>query len=142
LNPAPAPRVQNRIVARYLDGRTLKGQTADFLPTRTYFHVIPSPQAGTSIQVVEVKIADLKAVFFVRDLVGDAAYNEAKAFTAEVRATGRKVQVKFADGEDIVGTTMGYEPDRLGFFVVPVDPKSNNERCFVVMAAVKAVTFL
>lgn len=50
--------------------------------------------------------------------------------------------MKFADGEDIVGTTMGYEPDRLGFFVVPVDPKSNNERCFVVMAAVKAVTFL
>lgn len=134
--------MQNRIVARYLDGRTLKGQTADFLPTKSVFHVIPSPQAGTSIQVVEVKLADLKAVFFVKDLVGDAAYNEAKAFTAEVRASGRKVQVIFADGEDIVGTTMGYQPDRLGFFVVPVDPKSNNERCFVVMAAVKAVTFL
>ena len=134
--------MQNRIVARYLDGRTLKGQTADFLPTKSVFHVIPSPQAGTSIQVVEVKLADLKAVFFVKDLVGDAAYNEAKAFAPEVRAMGRKVQVEFADGEMIVGTTQGYQPDRPGFFVVPVDPKSNNERCFVVMAAVKAVTFL
>ena len=38
-------------------------------------------------------------------------------------------------------TTQGYQPDRPGFFVVPVDPKSNNDRCFVVMAAVKAVRF-
>ena len=135
-------RVQNRVVARYLDGRTLKGQTADFLPTKSVFHVIPSPQAGTSIQVVEVKLADLKAVFFVKDLVGDAAYNESRAFTPDVRPQGRKVQVEFSDGEMIVGTTMGYQPDRSGFFVVPVDPKSNNDRCFVVMAAVKAVTFL
>lgn len=134
--------MQNRVVARYLDGRTLKGQTADFLPTRPSFHVIPSGHAGSSIQVVEVKVSDLKALFFVKDLVGDAAYNEGKAFTPEVRAMGRKVQVEFADGETIVGTTQGYQPDRAGFFVVPVDPKSNNERCFVVMAAAKAVTFL
>jgi len=134
--------VQNRVVARYLDGRTLKGQTADFLPTKSIFHVIPSPQAGTSIQVVEVKLADLKAVFFVKDLVGDGAYNEAKVFTPDVRAQGRKVQVEFSDGEMIVGTTMGYQPDRPGFFVAPVDPKSNNDRCFVVMTAVKTVSFL
>lgn len=134
--------VQNRVVARYLDGRTLKGQTADFLPTRPSFHVIPSSQVGTAIQVVEVKIADLKAVFFVKDLVGDAAYNEAKAFAPAVRAVGRKVQVEFADGETVVGTTQGYQPDRPGFFLVPVDPKSNNDRCFVVMAAAKSVTFL
>ena len=56
--------------------------------------------------------------------------------------SGRKVQVEFSDGETIVGTTQGYQPDRPGFFVVPVDPKSNNDRCFVVMAAVKKVTFL
>ena len=52
--------MQNRVVARYLDGRTLKGQTADFLPTRPTFHVIPSGQAGSAIEVVEVRISDLK----------------------------------------------------------------------------------
>ena len=134
--------MQNRVVARFLDGRTLKGQTADFLPTRATFHVIPSGQAGSSIEVVEVKVSDLKAVFFVKDLVGNAAYNEARAFAPAERVMGRKVQVEFSDGEKIVGTTQGYQPDRAGFFVVPVDPKSNNDRCFVVMAAVKAVTFL
>ena len=134
--------MQNRIVARYLDGRVVKGQTADFLPTRPTFHVVPSPQAGAAIHVVEVKLAELKAVFFVKDLVGDGTYDEGKAFPAGTKVPGRKVQVEFKDGETIVGTTQGYQPDRPGFFVVPIDPRSNNDRCFVVMAAVKDVKFL
>ena len=101
----------NRVVARYLDGRTIKGTTADFLPTRPTFHVIPGGQSGTSIQVVDVRMADLKAVFFVKDLTGDAAYNEGKAFASDARAAGRKVQVEFNDGEIIVGTTQGYQPE-------------------------------
>jgi hypothetical protein len=134
--------VQNRVVARFLDGRTIKGTTADFLPARPNFHVIPSGQTGNAIQAIDVRIAELKAVFFVKDLAGDGSYNEGKAFAADARAPGRKVQVEFRDGETIVGTTQGYQPDRPGFFVVPVDLKSNNDRCFVVMAAVKDVTFL
>ncbi len=132
----------NHVVARYLDGRVVKGHTADFLPTKATFHLVPSPQTGTSIQVVEVRFTELKAVFFVKDLAGDAAYNEAKAFEPQARAAGRKVQVTFNDGETIVGTTQGYQPDRAGFFVVPVDPRSNNERCFVIMGAVREVKFL
>ena len=134
--------MQNRVVARFLDGRVLKGTTADFLPTRPQFHVAVPPHGGGAAQSVEIKLAELKAVFFVKDLIGDAAYNEGKAFEADLKPAGRKVQVEFRDGETVVGTTQGYQPDRPGFFVVPVDPKSNNDRCFIVMAAVKNVTFL
>ncbi len=134
--------MQNRVVARFLDGRVLKGTTADFLPTRPLFHVVIPPQGAGAAQSVEIKLSDLKAVFFVKDLVGDARYNEGKSFLPDARAMGRKVHVEFKDGETVVGTTQGYQPDRPGFFVVPVDPKSNNDRCFVVMAAVKDVRFL
>jgi hypothetical protein len=41
-----------------------------------------------------------------------------------------------------VGITQGYDRARPGFFVVPVDPLSNNERCFVVVAATEEVSFL
>lgn len=129
-------------MARYLDGRILKGQTADFLPTKPVFHVIPTPQTGTSIQIVEVRIRDLKAIFFVKDLKGNPAYNEGKSFTDDREPQGRNVRVVFNDGEVLVGTTIGYQPDRIGFFLVPVDPKSNNDRCFVVLAAVESVTFV
>jgi hypothetical protein len=42
----------------------------------------------------------------------------------------------------LVGSTVGYAPQRLGFFLFPVDPKSNNLRVFVISAAVRKVRFL
>jgi hypothetical protein len=50
--------------------------------------------------------------------------------------------VIFKDGEVLVGTTTGYDASRPGFFLFPADEKSNNERIFVVTAAVKTVRFL
>jgi hypothetical protein len=50
--------------------------------------------------------------------------------------------VVFQDGETLVGTTQGYDPTRPGFFVIPADPASNNDRCFVVTRATKTVSFI
>lgn len=127
----------NRIVARFVDGRLLKGTTQDFAPAKDAFHVIGS-EGGA--RPVKVTVADLKAVFFVRSLVGNAAYDEVKAFGGPV--PGRKVQVTFKDGEILVGSTQGYQPDRPGFFMIPADPASNNERIYVVARAVQKVSFL
>jgi hypothetical protein len=134
--------MQNKIVVRYRDGRVLKGQTADFLPTRPAFHVVPADQTGEDTVVVRVLLEELKAAFFVRDFTGNAAYDETKAFAPAQKPQGRKMRVEFVDGEVLVGTTMGYQPDRPGFFLVPADPQSNNERCFVVSSAVRKVEFL
>jgi len=38
----------------------------------------------------------------------------------------------FQDGEAIVGSVLDYDFKRQGFFVVPVDPGSNNSRIFLV----------
>jgi hypothetical protein len=50
--------------------------------------------------------------------------------------------VVFGDGETLAGTTQGYDANRPGFFVMPLDPGSNNERCFVVTRATKEVVFV
>ena len=42
----------------------------------------------------------------------------------------------------MVGTTQGYNPGRPGFFLIPADPQSNNERCFVVTGATQEVALL
>lgn len=134
---------KNQIVVRYRDGRTLKGHTADFLPARPSFHLVPADaDAAEGKGTVEIVLAELKAVFFVKDFAGDGAYREAKAFGPGARAAGRKLRVECLDGEVLVGTTMGYQPNRPGFFLVPADPRSNNERCYVVSAAVKKVDLL
>ena len=129
----------NKIVARYSNGRVVKGFTSDFFPTKDVFHLATSNAAGS--KMVEVRVADLKALFFVKDLTGNPTHNDVKSFDPARPQAGRKVIVTFADGEVLVGTTQGYDPARAGFFVVPADPGSNNDRCFVVTTAVKDVKF-
>ena len=48
----------------------------------------------------------------------------------------------FRDGEVLVGSSTAYDAARPGFFMTPADPKSNNDRIFVVMKAVRAVAFI
>ena len=131
----------NRIIARFQDGRTLKGVTNDFLPAKDRFHVVPlnSPPGTKPLQVL---ISDLKALFFVRDFTGKSEYTEKKHFDPSKPPAGRKIRVVFKDSEEMVGTTLGYQPERPGFFLVPADAKSNNERCFVVTAATRQVSFI
>ena len=93
-------QLHNRVVARFTDGRVLKGTTQDFAVGRDYFHVIP-PETGA--EVVRVSLATLKAVFFVKNHAGNKDYNEKKAFDKPV--PGRKLQVTFRDGEVLVGSS-------------------------------------
>jgi hypothetical protein len=124
------------VVARYLDGRTVKGTTQDFAPTKTQFHVFPL--GDRSAHATEVDCKDLKAVFFVRSYEGDPSHRDDYSFD-RAKGHGRKAIVTFSDGETIVGYTMGYHPNRPGFFLVPADEKSNNARVFVINAAVKNI---
>jgi hypothetical protein len=129
----------NKVVARHADGRIVKGATTDFSPEKEIFHVLP---AGTGAKPVPVRLSELKAVFFVRDLEGNPAHEERKEFDPVKPPVGRKIRVEFRDGEVLVGTTVGYQPGRPGFFLVPADATANNARCYIVASAVRRVDFL
>ena len=130
-----------KIVIRYADGRLIKGYTNDFFPNKPVFRVRPA-DAEIRDRGVEVSVMELKAVFFVKDFVGNSAYNEKQHFAEGQRSTGRRVEVTFVDGEVLVGSTLGYDPNRLGFFVIPADQGSNNSRIFVVSANVSKFRYL
>ena len=131
----------SKIVARYRDGRTLKGTTQNFFPNKPVFHVIRLGGTGAG-DMVEVKIEDLKAIFFVRDFTGNAKHVERKKMAPGERLHGRLMEVTCKDGEVIVGTTSGYDPKRPGFFLFPIDPSANNARVFVVTSSVRTARFL
>lgn len=131
--------VQNTVVLRYQDGRILKGFTADFSPNKAIFHFTHTAAAS---KATEVRLDELKAIFFVKDPTGNPHYDETKDFDPSKPVIGRKIKVTFKDGEILLGTTHGYQYNRPGFFLVPADPLSNNERCFVVSAATLDVSFL
>jgi hypothetical protein len=130
-----------KIVVRYQNGSMLKGYAQDFSPGAQYFHV-RAEGAKTSVPLTRVVMQELKAVFFVRDFVGNGSYKEGKSFVLGKPLSGRKVEVTFQDGEVLVGTTTGYDPIRPGFFLFPADDRSNNVRMYIVTKAVKAVRFV
>jgi hypothetical protein len=131
----------NKVVARFTDGRMVKGFTNDFLPAKDRFHVTPA-EAPPGSEPVEIQVKELKAVFFVKDFAGNPQHKDRLEFDPSRVPAGRKIKVVFADGEVLVGVTQGYQPGRPGFFLVPADPQSNIERCYVVTGATQSVGFV
>lgn len=130
-----------KVVVRYADGKILKGFTQDFFPNKESFHLHPgASSAYEDAQLVMIK--DLKAIFFVKDFQGNSSYRERRQFIEKDKPQGRKMEVIFKDGETLVGTTMGYDASRPGFFIQPVDGDGNNIRVFVVQASVAKVRHL
>ena len=78
-------------------------------------------------------------MFFVRDFAGDPKRHEARGFdraTTDI-SRGKKIAIRFKDGEMIFGFTLTYMPDRSGFFFTPADPASNNLRIYVLTSAMR-----
>ena len=133
--------MNNKVVARYADGRIVKGATSDFVATRERFHVTVTG-APPGSKPVEVETNSLKALFFVKDFAGNPQHVERNAFDPSRPPAGRAIKVTFMDGEILIGTTTGYQPGRPGFFLVPADTRSNIERCYVIAAATREIAFV
>lgn len=120
----------NRLVARYSDGHVAKGSTLDFQPGKAVFHMNPyGPDPGWDRE--EVRVDDLKALFFVKTFEGNPDHVEQKWFGGLPPGSERGVQVQFRDGETMLGTTPTYRSANEGFFITPADPESNNLRCYI-----------
>lgn len=129
----------NKVVARFTDGRLVKGETSDFVPAKEVFHIAMGP-AGS--KPVEIRIQDLKALFFVKDFAGDPQRTDGTELGSPRPAAGRRIKVVFKDGEVLLSTMQGYQPGWLGFFLIPADSGSNIERAYVVASATEQIGFI
>ena len=125
----------NKVVLRFKNGSLMKGNTSDFFPNKKDFHL-----TLLDGKIIKIITEDLKAIFFVKDFIGDK--NRDKIYTGDVPGGGRKLQVKFPDGEVIIGFSQGYSSCRPGFFIVSADKGENNERVYIVNSATEKVMFL
>ncbi len=138
LEPPVSANHRSKVVVAYLDGRRLKGYVYNFSALHETFRLFlheEAPQArGT-----DVLVNDLKAVFFVKDFAGNPAYKESQR--VDPARVGRRIEVTFADGEVINGTTDAYNPHKPGFFISPADPEWNTLRVFVVKKNAQQIRF-
>jgi hypothetical protein len=125
----------NKVVIKFKDKKILKGKTSDFFPNKNQFHL----QIADG-EILDIHVEDLKAIFFVKDYEGNK--DRKKVYNDELTGTGRKMRVDFLDGESVVGFTLGYSPDRQGFYITPADAEGNNIRIFVVKSATDKIAFV
>ncbi len=130
-------RVCTKVVAHYQNGKVVKGLTTDFNPYGERFHIL---EAGAGSQ--EIVVAELKGVYFVKDLDGDLGHAKSNIFDPADQTPGRKVRVLFKDGEVLMGYTPDYLATRPGFFVLPADLRSNADRCYIVSAATERISLI
>src|SRR5262245_46502435 len=133
--PGASPSWQ-KVVARFRDGRLVRGYTADFHPSKPQLHLSAEPHSSDTLFL---QLSQLKALFFVRDFNGDQMRVDRQEFGSAPQ--GRKVVVTFHDGETLLGSTLGYRGEGHGFFVQPADPRSNNLRVFVAPGSTQQVRF-
>ena len=76
-----------KVVARFNDGRIVRGYTNDFDPSKAHLHVSSDLRDGESTIIL---LSDLKALFFVRDFAGDPTRVEDTFSPKRRMATGWK----------------------------------------------------
>lgn len=132
----PGAGTVNQVVARYLDGRMVKGTSLDVAPAKPTCHVRTTDQG-----MVEVVLADLKALYFVKTPEGNPAHDYAAEPTpGDPRLAGsHRVTLAFKDAEQMAGLVNRYPPIGDFFWVLPVDGKGNTIRVLVNRAAIKQI---
>ena len=131
----------NKVVARFAGDNLIKGTTNDFFSGAEVFHlnILGAPAEEKPF---EIYVKNLKALFFVKDFLGDSHYVNRNEFDPRHPTIGLKIRVEFKDGEVLVGSSTEYQPGRLGFFLLPADRNTNNELCYVVLEATKEIRIL
>jgi hypothetical protein len=120
--------MEQKIVVNMRGGAVHKGVTHDFSPKQDSFHVLPAEGGGVPVRV---QMQDMKAMFWVRDYLGNREFVARREFNPERAAEGRRAIVTFADGETMWGTVIEDDP-ALPIFFVPSDERDNNLKVFVI----------
>ena len=125
--------MENKIVVHMKDGVIHKGVTHDFDPSAGSFHLLPAEGGGVPLRVDS---SEMKALFYVKDYIGNRDFVARKQFD-DAQRSGRRAILTFLDGEEIWGTVDGTVEEERGFFLTPSDKEDNNVRIFVVRSALK-----
>ncbi len=89
--------------------------------------VLLAPQAGGALEPLAAD--QIKAIFFMLPAGAQPPSPE-----------GKKVRVTFRDGRQVAGYSPDYDPQRVGFFMIPADTRTHTARIWVYRSSVRQVS--
>jgi hypothetical protein len=130
--------MEAKVVVHLKGGTIHKGVTQDFDPAQEAFHLLPAEGGGVPLRI---RVEDMKALFYVKDYLGNRDFVPRRAF-GEAARPGRKAIVTFEDGEKMWGTIEANGEGPVGFYFLPEDEEDNNIRIFIVRSSVQGIEFV
>ena len=115
---------EHRVVVHTVEGQVLRGLVRD-----ADLAAVALPLFEPSGETAEIASERMKAIFFMLD-----------PGQATPPCLGTKVRVTFGDGRQVAGMSPDYSSSAPGFFVVPVDTRTNTARIWVYRAAVRQIS--
>jgi len=128
----------NKLVVHNKDGSTLKGHSSDFNPALPFFHIATLKKPDDS---VKVWFENLKAIFLVRDFIGDAQHLDSLDFS-RIPLEAKHIIITFKDGEIFYGTSDLTHNSSKGFYIFPADKNSNTIGAYVLKSAIENVRII
>lgn len=129
--------MEQKIVVHMKGGAVHKGVTQDFEPSRREFHLLPAEGGGVPVRI---QTQDMKAMFWVKDYLGNRDFVPRQGF--DTAARGRRAVLTFLDGESMWGMVEDEDAKWGGFYFRPADERDNNLRIFVVRNSLKEVRWV
>ncbi len=93
-----------KAILRFIDGKMLKGYIKNFTLADEHIFI-----EDDSSETQKIRLKELKAIFYVRDFLGDRKHREKKAFSG-ARPSGKRLFIRFKDGEQMMGFLEGDTP--------------------------------
>jgi len=115
---------EHRIVLHTVEGQVLRGSIANADLEDPELPLIQPNGA-----VARMPTGNVKAIFFMLS-----------SGEQPLQASGTRVQVTFSDGRQVSGFAPDYSADSSGFFVLPLDARTNTARVWVYRAAVRQLS--
>ena len=133
------PSTHKKVIVRKIGRDSLSGYVspASFVVDRKL------ELLNTSGKLVQIDLAEIKSVDFVRDF-SEAGAPVRKTFTTRPRTEGLWVRLKFTDN-DVLEGMMPNDLSQVGadgFLVTPPDTRGNTQRIFVPKSALEEITVL
>lgn len=114
------------VVVLTKDGARKKGVAGPFDPRGASYVVREVGVGGLVVDIHDISVPNIEAVFFVRDLGLLRTSRETIARSPVSPPSGTRLRVTLRHGETIEGVSPGYDPHARGFLLYPDGPRNRS----------------
>ena len=129
-----------KVIVKFTNGEEQEGSVLFFNMNKSTFS-LDVQKEGERSETHTIRTDNVKAIMFLKEDSEGGSHLHTETIEQSVSAgtVASKIVVEFEDGEMINGTTLKYNPNDPGFFLIPINPGDRSSRIYINAKAVKRI---